>query len=102
MRYWDLENQFKFLCPLCRTSGGRVRDRVNFRAEREDFEPDSSQATAHNLIIQEVRRLGVQIGHIRPEQLPRDYRLAIGRELEMELLREATLDEEGGEANAFP
>ncbi len=58
--------------------------------------PDSSQAAAHELIIQEIRRLRVQFGHIRPEQLPQDYRLAIGREREMEMLRKAARDQEEG------
>lgn len=89
MQYWDQDRQFDFRCPLCRTSGGRVRDRVEFAVGREDFVPDASEQAVYAMALEEAgNRLNANPAMIVAD-LPRGFWLPIGRNLEARLLQQA-------------
>lgn len=87
MRYWDDEFHYDFRCPLCRASGGRVRDRVRFIAQREDFVPDPAQAAVQAMTVAEADRVLQENPGLRTVHLPLDFQIAIGRQMEVERLR---------------
>ena len=99
MRYWDQERQFDFRCPLCRTSGGRVRDRVEFPVGREDFVPDASEQAVYAMALEEAdNRLRANPLMIVAD-LPRGFWVPIGRNLEARMLQQAlTYPDTGGSA----
>ena len=86
MRYWDTEYQFDFRCPLCRTSGGRVRDRVTFHVRREDYTSDPQQAAVQQMTLEAAMGLMMENPELRTGDLPQDYLMAIGRQMELERL----------------
>ena len=96
MRYWDQEFQHDFRCPLCRASPGRLRDRVRFVAEREDFGSNPADVAAYTFAIEEVNLLITENPHLRPVDLPSEFQLAMGRRMEGIMLRAAFQAEEEG------
>lgn len=99
MRYWDEEHHFNFRCPLCRASAGRVRERVNITALRDDFEPDAAAEFALAETLREIFHEIALNPQLRPVQMPRDAQMALGRHMEQQRLRAAFRSEESG---AFP
>lgn len=89
IRYWDEDGQFEFRCPLCRTSGGRVRDRVEFVAGREDFAPNTSEETAHAWTVEDADNMLRLNPGMDVADMPSSTWYALGRRMESRLLQRA-------------
>lgn len=82
IRYWDEDRKFKFTCPNCRHSAGKVRDRVTFEGEKEDWVPNISEVYARDAYIAEIREASIQSPNLDIRTTGHEFELAWSREME--------------------
>lgn len=102
IRFWDQEYKFGFRCPLCRTSGGRIRDRVDFPVEGEDFGENPEDVAAYQIAMAEVARKLREKPNLRPVDFPEDAQYAMGLQMESVLLQTTLRAEGEGEGGFLP